>query len=231
MDRSALALAALWGRSRPVTDAELEQFLAAATPVVAAAQRQAAGLGVAYIAAATGERLTELVDIEEVIAGLRAGAARTDVYSRPTITARTALAGGKPWVDAMKIGAERLDATVRADVQLAGRGGTYEAMQTSTRVVGWRRIPDAKACRLCLQASTQRYTTDDLMAIHNRCGCTVAPIIGDRDPGHIINHEVNNALKADKQLGTFGHRDGFEIHDHGELGPVLTVKGQQFTQL
>lgn len=46
-------------------------------------------------------------------------------------------------------------------------------------IVGYERIPDGDACELCNLAAGQRYKTDDLMPIHNLCGCGVEPVMGN----------------------------------------------------
>lgn len=241
MERSAAALATIWNAAPPLDDTQLARWLAYATPIVAAARVQAAALGAAFVATTAGPPSTP-VDAPGLATGLRGGVALDEIYARPTITARARIAEGRSYLDAMDGAFARMDATVRADVQLAGRAGTHEAMRHTPGVVGYRRVTDGKACRLCVLASTQRYTLEHLMPIHNRCGCTVVPIIGARDPGQVIDHELLSAMKADPALGTDGHRmtideirtryrEEVAVHEHGELGPVLGVRGQAFTGL
>ena len=95
------------------------------------------------------------------------------------------------------------------------------------------------------------------MPIHNHCDCGVAPIIGERDPGQVINRQLLNDLKSsggsqswkDRSIsvdedGVIRHRrietvDGerrevfgdplnVAVRQHGELGPVLTDRAQHF---
>jgi hypothetical protein len=49
------------------------------------------------------------------------------------------------------------------------------------------------------------------MPIHQRCSCTVEPIIGDRAPQ--ITREPSSVEEV----------------EHGELGPLLIPAGQHFT--
>lgn len=306
MEQTAAAVAALWRSLGPIDDRQLEQWLARAVPIVTAAQTQAAGLGIAYIAAATRTPPTDPIDVPVLVTGLRNGTTLDTVYERPVVTARRALAEGRSLADALDIGAERLDGTVRADVQLAGRASTHEAMRRTPGVTGYRRVTDGKACRLCLLASTQRYTLEHLMPIHNRCGCSVLPIYGTVDRSGVIDKELLTKLKAegasdemyfsksifrlnrqsraateraasardellteadparrrrleqrardwDRKAEQYRadaaqkrvertefrkqrerppaeqYRDEVAVHVHGELGPVLGVRGQQFT--
>lgn len=219
IETAAAALLALWARNPALDDAQLAQWLGQTVPLVRTTRRQAVGLAAGYIGAVTGETLP--VDAEQVAAGLRGGVGVAAVYSRPTITLRAKLAEGLDYSAAVKAAAARLDATARGDVALAARQGAHEAMAQSSRIVGYRRVTDGKACMLCLTASTQRYHIADLMPIHSRCGCTIAPIIGAADPGHILDRELLDRLK--------GVRTPVAVHEHGELGPVLTEAGQHFT--
>lgn len=44
-------------------------------------------------------------------------------------------------------------------------------------IVGYERVPDGDACKLCNLAAGQRYRKPNLMPIHNRCGCGVRPLV------------------------------------------------------
>jgi hypothetical protein len=115
-------------------------------------------------------------------------------------------------------------------MQLASRAAARDAMvHHSSRIVGYRRVTDGNACRRCLLASTQRYHVGDLLPIHPRCGCTVVPIVGTTDPGHVIDEETLRRLNDGDLEGARDAARRFneevEIGDHGELGPVLQPAG------
>ncbi len=76
-------------------------------------------------------------------------------------------------------------------------------------VVGARRVihPEASAggtCGLCVAAATRKYKTSQLQPIHDRCKCTVLPIIkvgrNEIDPGNDVNYSDIDLDKAYKQL-------------------------------
>lgn len=96
-------------------------------------------------------------------------------------------------------------------------------------------------CALCLLTSTVRYTRANLMPIHPGCGCRVLPIYGSEDPGVVLNDRfaegVHGIVRRDlgesyvDPGGRFGdahYRDIIITNTHGELGPVLGVRGQHF---
>ncbi len=189
-------------------------------------------LTVAYLKRRIGGNVPP-VDIAAVTdAAARNGTALADVYRRPFVTVWAALAAGTDWSMAVAAGGARARSAADTDVQLAFRASAREIMDRDSRVVGYMRVPSGNACELCLMASTQRYRTGDLMPIHNHCGCDVEPILGDRDPGHVIDRELLDALKVEDAVAARELvRERLGVEDHGELGPVLTVAGQHFDDL
>lgn len=64
------------------------------------------------------------------------------------------------------------------------------------RVVGYRRVLTGTTCRWCARVATQRYLTADSADFgHHNCDCAVLPIIGDRDPGQIVNGALYDRLE------------------------------------
>ena len=186
-----------WVGLRSYNEADVARFLTRALPIVTAAQRHAATVTAAYLARRLGIPAPRF-DLEEVTGpAVRNGTPPEEVYRRPFVTVWGALANGTRWEDAVAQGAARARSAAETDVQLAFRSAARTAMRMDPRVVGYRRVPDPKACILCLAASTQRYRTADLMPIHSHCGCDIEPIIGTRDPGHVIDRERLAALKQD----------------------------------
>lgn len=200
--RTAEQVGTLWDRLGGLDDAALERFSTSAATTVRAAQITAAGVAAgyvrSYVSLADGAPL-ELGDVnfDELAAGARGGVAPETVYARPIITARAAIAEGKTFAVAMAAGRVRATSAAETDVALARRSGTFDAMgRARDRVVGYRRVPSSSACLFCKVASTQRYKLRDLLPLHSHCHCTVAPIVGQRDPGRIINRDVYTELKA-----------------------------------
>jgi hypothetical protein len=239
--KTGAVVAALWGDIGNVDDQAIEQFVTRAVPVVQGAQRETARLLQGFVGLLLGGGVE--VDADAIIDGYRGGVPWATVYERPGISARAALTRGDKWSEAMRIASERAQSTAEVDVAMAQRDGMDQITTTDQRVVGYRRTLTGASCALCATASTQRYHSGDLMPIHNRCDCGVAPIIGDEDPGQVINKPLLRDLRqAGKgKSGPYWENrrvtvaeDGTVsiaqpvVHDHGELGPVLAAAGDHF---
>jgi hypothetical protein len=142
-------------------------------------------------------------------------------------------------LEALEMGSQRADQLASTDVALAQRQATLEVVGADDRIVGYRRVLTGRSCAFCATASTQRYHKRQLMPLHSRCDCGVAPIFGTADPGQVINRKLLTDLrKAAKETGTARkdywrnrhvtiEEDGtvrlpeVKVHQHGELGPVL----------
>jgi hypothetical protein len=113
-----------------------------------------------------------------------------------------------PWEEAVEIGRNRADAVASDLVTSTSRRTVGEAAQaTGQEVVGWRRVLTGISCTWCATVSTQRYRTAESADFgHQRCDCTVAPIIGDADPGRVINRPVLQQLR---KRGTKYWDDGY----------------------
>lgn len=207
---------------------DIDRFVAAVTPVVAGGQYQVAALTDAFLAAVESAVLGVParpvgVDPRVVSDRVMRGVDAAVVYARTGPTVWTALARGDPLDVALRKGLQRALVAASTDLQLARTHAARDVLGRKGNVVGYRRtLGGSDSCRLCQLASTQRYKVGDLLPIHNRCSCGVLPIFGDRDPGQVIDPDRLAALKRDGQPGV-------EVRDHGELGPVLGVRGQSFT--
>ncbi len=250
-DRTVATISNMWARI--VTgpdDTVMSRWLAAAVPVVSAAQLSTAGAAIAYIgtyvAAATGTTPVPIKLNPSAFLTPR-GVELTEVLARPMVELRTGLANGDRWLTAVDAGGLRAGQFAGTDPMLSARAAASEAMKIEPRVVGFRRVPDAGACKFCLLASTQRYHDTDLMPMHPNCGCSVAPIIGAKDPGRVLDRGlVDQLMAADPSLGRRGDareaaREAAQrsladaeklvtVHEHGELGPTLYGAGQKFSR-
>lgn len=245
----AAQLAALWVGLGGVTDRDANRFVTAAAPAVRGAQLAVARLVAGYFAAVTCEVLgsarTASIPPSSVTTTELRGVDFADVYQRPVVTARTALSQHRPYDVAMDLAAQRLSQIVTADVVMAQRAATVAAVDNDERIVGYSRVLTGNSCALCATASSQRYHRGDLMPIHAHCDCSVAPIYGNADPGHIINQKLIDDLKAAaRQTGDSDYWRNRRVHVaadgtvaltrpavqiHGELGPVLTDPDHDFT--
>lgn len=230
-------IARAWDTILPIGDTEAATFVGQVLPVVEGTQATAATLGATYIdtyATLAGDPVLPPLDEALDVATLRGGTPAETVYLRPVVTVRRALSEGRARDVALGIGRARLLQTVDTDIALAARRGSDRAMRRRSNIVGYRRVPDATACKFCLLASTQRYHRGDLMPLHPHCHCIVAPIIGSVDPGQVLDKPLLDRLKADGVVDQISAarsvaRSQLRVRTHGELGPVLIGEGQTFT--
>lgn len=220
--RTAATVAAAWDGLGKWDDEDVGRWLSTVLPVVAGAERASSALTNAFLARALGRRPVGVALDRVTGAAVRNGTPPADIYRRPLVTVWTALAEGVPWVDAVARGQTRASASAQTDVQLTSRATLREIGNADPGIHGFERVPDGDACELCLIASTQRYHTDQLMPIHDRCGCSVEPIL--EPTGQIINRDRYEALAAGDDAAVRA-----TIQEHGELGPVLTNADHHFT--
>jgi hypothetical protein len=245
--RLLAVLGATWLGLGAWRTADMDRFLSTALPMVTGAQRLMGSLTDAYLSRVVGA----LTDSTSLPVGLPTslvtgealrGVPPAEVYRRPFVTTWTALSNGQSLDAAVKQGGERLHSVAATDLQLAKTHSASAAMQRMQRVIGYRRVPDGTACALCLVASTQRYHRAELLPIHPGCGCDVEPLVGNEPEGQVIDREllnrIHNAVRekfgtqnlSAREIGDTGlmYRDLIVTHHHGELGPVLAIRGQHF---
>lgn len=206
-------------------------------------KRQASSLALGYyreIARNSGQPFvaTNVTAQDLTTAALRNGATAEIVYRRPFVQMWTALSEGKTMTEAIDAGAFRARSLATTELQLARRNAGLFARGKNDRIVGYiRTLTGRENCALCYVASTQRYHKKDLLPIHPGCDCGEQPIYGTQDPGQIIDEQLLEAThEAIEDRFGFSERAGqgqldyrlVEIRDNGELGPVLTVRGQHF---
>jgi hypothetical protein len=209
-----------WSSLGSYNRADVDRFLGRAVPQVQAGQRQAVHLTNAYMARFSKGKLATL-DMDSLTgAGVRAGVDPAEVYARPFVNVWTALGKGVDYLAAVHAGLDRARSTAEMDVALSSRAASVAYAATDDRIVGFQRVPDGGACDFCSLVSGQRYHSDSLMPLHNRCGCTVEPLMGaDR---HLFTGKLENDVV---------HGDGISVavHEHGELGPLITNGADSFT--
>lgn len=246
------AMLGIWAgvaAARAFSPLDAARFVARMLPISIGAQRAMSALTVAKLSEQVRPPrpirvLPEAVTTPEVLRGKPAEV----VYARPFSEIRWQLSQGKTVEQAIDSGRRRAESIFSTDLQLAKTHTAREyidraAESPNSTVVGFRRILSSKPnhCALCILASTQRYRSFDLMPIHPGCGCDVGPIIGTSDPGQIIDpalagrvHEIvrrdlgQSYVDPGGRLGDAHYRDIVIVNDHGEMGPVLGVRGQNF---
>lgn len=234
--RTGVQVGAIWDLVGGLDEASLVAFQVQASRVALGGQVAASRLVSAYLGQYLGTAAA--VDVASVSgAAVRNGTAPEAVYGRAVVMARTAVSRGASLSQALAQGRARAVSAAETDVMLANRAAASEIMRSDSRVVGYERVLSGGSCDLCAIASTQRYHTEDLMPIHNRCDCGVVPILegSDNDSGQIINRDRYRELKKsgaiDKvtaQRKASAARD-VATRNHGELGPVLTDAAHDFT--
>jgi hypothetical protein len=218
-------------------DADIDRFVARVVPTVEAGQVKTAQLTQSYLAAMARVAGFKPPTVPKTDYNALRGVALDEVYRRPAVATYTALSQGQSLTDAIEMGATRVDQLVAMDMQMANVRSAFDFVSSDDNIVGWQRVlSPGENCALCAIASTQRYTTQDLMPIHDRCGCDVSPIYGSRDPGQVINTERLDEIQGLLQeQGIEYERGGFKtdrsirVDMHGEYGPVLSWQGQNFT--
>ncbi|KRQ27163.1 MULTISPECIES: hypothetical protein [unclassified Mycobacteroides] len=232
--RRLLAYAATVWSQVELDDAGLERLIELMAPTVLAAQLQVGNLTSVYFAEVAG---VQAIPAGGAITTAR-GVAPEVVYARPVITARTALARGKPVQQALAAGGRRLQNIAGTDLQMAKVRQSQRSLEHSGRQY-FRRVPTgAENCAMCLIAATQRYKTKRLMPIHPGCDCNIAPLSPRESVSQVIDQNMLEAthtqVKAFTDLQDRGgrapdYRKLLVTHEHGEVGPVIGWAGQQFT--
>lgn len=185
-----------WDTFGGLNDVNAAQFEAAAELIVGTARVQTSTLAVAYMNANDRVGGFPRAGLEVVVPEIRNGVPVAEVYHRSIVEARRRVAAGAPLEQALAAGRSRAVSTAKTDVLLTNKGTISGGAQLRPWVVGYRRVLTGKSCAFCAAASTQRYRSADLMPIHPSCDCDVGEIIGEEDPGQIINRGLLDELKA-----------------------------------
>lgn len=224
-------------------DEDIERFIEQLSVPLTGIKRQTSNAVVAYHEKMAGLaektfKAPNLADLDLSTAALRNGANVRDVYTRPFVQMRMALANGDQFTDALKTGSQTATSLARTEVQLSKRKASLFARSANDNIVGYlRTLTGSENCALCYVASTQRYRRGELMPIHPGCDCGEMPIYGDSDPGQVIDQQLldksHQAVEDRFGFSSATGRDAIDyrkiaIKDHGELGPMLTVKGHKF---
>lgn len=226
---------AFWDGLGSYRDADVERLIQVLVPRVQAGQIQVAQLTSAYLAGVAGESAA-LVDTSEVTNGR--GVDPAEVYRRPAVTVYSELAAGTPFTDAVAAGAVRLASLVGMDMQMSKVRQARRSLERSGAKFYRRVLTGNENCAMCVIASTQRYSTGDLMPIHPGCDCGVKPLRNGEDAPQTIDvallestheHVADIAGIADRSGRAPDYRKLIVTHDHGEQGPSLRWLSDKFT--
>lgn len=190
----------LWDQFGGLDDVSMQRFVARAVPTIAGAETTQARLTIGYLTELRRQTLgsapTVTFDVRDLIGANLRGVDPTEVFARPTVTARTAISQGKDFLEAVGLARQRATELAETNVMLTQRATTAAMGATDKRVVGYRRVLTGDSCVLCATASTQRYHRGQLHPIHSHCDCGVAEIYGHADPGQVINSRLLEQLKV-----------------------------------
>ena len=142
-------------------------------------------------------------------AAVRGGVTPEEVYRRPFVNVWTALGKNEPWDAAVNAGEARATASAEMDVQLAHRASYGALQRAEPRIKGYRRRANGGACSFCVLVNGAFVKRADAMPLHNRCGCGLDPIM--------------------QEVAVSSVPEGVAVHQHGELGPLLTDPAHDFT--
>ncbi|MFF1756137.1 hypothetical protein [Streptomyces sp. NPDC058266] len=220
-------------------DGDAAVFIEHVLPTVLAAQAQMGQITDAYLSAMIADMLGGAaaptgVALDEALRGVDPA----EVYRRPFVTTWTALSKGKAYAQALDEGRTRLLSITETDMQLARTHAARQSMQRGGARYFRRALRGPGNCALCTIASTQRYRVENLMPIHPGCNCKPEPIVGNKDPGQIIDErllrEAHDAVakavgQSDAGGRTPDYRQVIITREHGEYGPLLAVRRHEFT--
>ena len=227
------AVAVRFDRIETHNQPAMRDYTAAAATLTLAGQRRAAALTAAYLQRALGSPI-ELDPDQHIGIAVRGGVTLEEVYGRAFAPVFAS--------DDIAEGRRRIVTAAQTSVQLAMRSAATAAMTDQPKVVGYRRVLNGVSCGFCAAASTRRYKRAELLPLHQRCDCTVAPIVGDDDPGAVINQELLDRLRDASDRPDYWRSRHFDVTDdgqirlpeiaevdHGELGPVLVHADHELT--
>lgn len=206
------AVAAVWASLPSYDDENVDQWLTTVVPLVLAAQRQSVSLTEAYIVRYLTRPPLGVNPDELIGAGVRAGVGPDVVYHRSFVTVWTALADGTAWEQAVGSGLARARSTAAMDVQLSMRATADAVQRADDGIYGYRRVADGDACAYCRMINGAFVKSAGAFPLHNRCGCGLEPLTSP--------HPLAARLP-----------DGVAVHEHGELGPVITDPAHEFHTL
>lgn len=207
----AQAVGTVWADLPGYDRANLDEWLTRVVPLVATGQRRSVALTDAYIARALDRRPLGIDPHDLIGAAVRAGTSPEIVYTRSFVNVWAALGRSVQYDEAVAQGLNRATSTAQMDVQLSHRA-SYGAIQAAdTTIRGYKRAADSGACAFCLTVNGAFVKSANAMALHNHCGCGLTPVISDVPVTPVP--------------------DAVAVHEHGELGAVLTAPGDHFTSL
>lgn len=181
------------------------------------------------------------VAVKSLITQRDTGIAKHEEYQRPYWEVVKAVRDGKDHQQAHQAGVRRLSQLTDTDLQMAKVRQAQISLQAAGRKTYRRVTTSDNPCALCEIAATQIYYTDDLMPIHANCSCDIEEDdTGDDQAAADADFQppdVNRDIDQKKDITDLNengapaqdYRDLISVRQHGEVGPMLTWRGQHFT--
>lgn len=130
---------------------------------------------------------------------------------------------------------ERLTTIVSDDLAATARDEARAVMRAAPTVIGYRRVlhpefSQTGPCGLCIVAADRFYTTGELLPLHGNCKCTISPVTKTQDLGLRLNADdlARIYAAAGSTYADDLKRITVQVRENGELGPILTRKGEHF---
>lgn len=207
-ERTTAAVAQVWLSMDSWSDAAAGQMLNQVVPIVLGGQQATATMTGAYLQQLLGRQVQ--LDTKQLVgAAVRNGIDPFEVYQRAVTTARVTYSRSDLVDLAINAGLRQLVNSVATDLQLSANHASREAIRQSG-VGTYRRATGPGACDLCVAASDNVYTVEDLLPIHTNCSCVVVP--GERLPSGLRRASNQQAPRDGR---------GLVVNDNGEIGPIL----------
>lgn len=197
-------VAAQWAQVPDFAESRREPFARKVAPIVANGQIKTANITAAYVAQAARLKPFTLRPAQ-IIGEASRPIDPIEEYMRPFGVAGWAESNGADFETAKKSGLARLTDLSTMDMFLAARTASTIIDLATPAIVGWTRVADAGACSECSAADGLDMDAAGDMAGHPGCGCSSEPKLAGDDPSEAADPEA------------------FDVHDHGELGPVLSA--------
>lgn len=224
----------MWGAMGSWRDADVDRFIETLVPKVLAGQRQMAQITDAYLTQLTGSKPGGLIDVN----GIR-GVPDEQVYRRPATALYAGLHAGKTLDQSQKDATTRLAGLIATGLQMSKVRQAQHAIAAMPGVEAFRRVLHGPGdCALCIIASTQRYWKGTLLPIHPGCNCSVESLgrgdhreqVLDEDLLQRVHDQVESFTGSSDRGGRGpDYRKLIVVREHGEIGPLLTWKHQNFT--
>lgn len=223
----------VWEQLPDYRDANINAFVSAVAPRVRASQIRVAQLTAALLREQGGSPAVA----RAVLSQMRSVPVEEE-YRRPAVQVYTELAAGKSFDESVKAGLDRLVSLLTTDVQLAKTHQARASLAGSGFRYYRRVLTGMENCALCTIASTQRYHVADLMPIHPGCDCGIEAVDAGWDPGQVLDSQLleDTHLRVQESAGFQDrggrdpdYRDLIVTHEHGDLGPVLAWRSDEFT--